>query len=89
MRNNIYTMADRRDAICNMKALKNIKPKVNKEKYKQVFSNYIGICTKMTVMKKHPFKLVEDCNADHLHLKIVLALRSQGFCPGEFLLWET
>lgn len=26
----IYTMADKRDAICNMKALKNIKPKVNK-----------------------------------------------------------
>lgn len=48
----IYTTADKRDVICNMKALKNIKPKVNKEKYKQVFSNYIGICTKMTVIRE-------------------------------------
>lgn len=34
------TMADERDVICNTKFLKNIKPKVNKEKYKQVFRNY-------------------------------------------------
>lgn len=31
-----HTMADERDVICNTKFLKNIKPKVNKEKYKQV-----------------------------------------------------
>lgn len=48
----IYTMADKRVVICNMKALKNIKPKVNKEEYKQMFSNYIGICTKTTVIKE-------------------------------------
>lgn len=48
----IYTMEEKRDVIDNMKALKKIKPKVNKEKYKQVFNNYIGLCTKMRASKE-------------------------------------
>lgn len=87
---NIYTKANKRDVICNVKAFfffkKKKEHKVNKEQYRQVF-NSTGICTKITVMKEKSFHIRGlQTWSFYPCLRKAVTLRSQSSWHGEYLL---